>query len=114
MNYFCKNCKHSFETPDGDEVKACPHCQSKHFGPMIVKALIAKTPVAAGVPQKKFYTSTGIVYGDTKEAWKSYHVSRDVKQCVKCGNAAFKNDHRHKERVCVKCGEIYPLSRNMK
>jgi hypothetical protein len=56
----------------------------------------------------KFYEPR--VFGETKEAWKSFHAA-EVKQCTKCGGTDFRLDWKHKEKTCIKCGEIYPLPR---
>ena len=102
VKYYCKNCRNSFETEE--EADACPRCSSKY--------LEQKHEVKKETTSKRFYTKTGVVYGDTKNAWKSYHSNRDVKQCSKCGSDDFENNYRRRERICRKCGEIYPLPRS--
>ncbi|MFH1779824.1 MAG: hypothetical protein ABH803_01615 [Candidatus Micrarchaeota archaeon] len=103
MTFFCKNCRHIFEA--SDDQTTCPRCSSKHTEKKEEKS-VSNTGV------QKFYTTKGIVYGDTKNAWKSYHASRDVKQCAKCGGIDFKNDYKHREKICNSCGEIYSLPRS--
>ncbi|NUN11067.1 hypothetical protein HUU53_00275 [Candidatus Micrarchaeota archaeon] len=100
MKYYCKNCRNEFEAEDAE---ACPKCHSKH--------LDKKQEDSKPTTEKKFYSSTGMVYGDTKQAWKSFHSQSLTTQCRKCGSEKFKNDVKHRERICSQCGEIYPLPR---
>jgi uncharacterized protein (DUF983 family) len=50
------------------------------------------------------------VFGDTKDAWKSFHSS-SPSNCPKCGGTEFHRDFKHKEKTCKKCGEISSLRR---
>jgi len=108
--YECQNCKFEFEA---EEAVRCPRCSSQKI---ILKKIIDKTlkpniPQEGGAQEKKpFHYSSSQIYGDTKEAWKSFH-SQDVKACRRCGGTDFEINFRVKEKVCKKCGEIMPFQR---
>ncbi len=99
----CENCRFSFENGD-----SCPRCYSKK-----IRVFEKKTePAGAPVERKPmvFDRSGQRVFGDTKAAWKSFH-QRVQNDCSKCGGKEFKMDYKHKEKTCIKCGEIFPLPR---
>lgn len=112
--WLCANCKYRFE--GGEDMAACPRCTSRRVS--VVEERLPEPAAAAPTAEEKphvprsykFYDPR--VYGETKEAWKSFHAA-EVKACTKCGGADFRLDWKHKEKVCIKCGEIYPLPRRM-
>ncbi len=105
MKVSCSNCKLSFEADEDSNVRQCPRCSSKNL-----KFVRAEKEFEKREPQRRFYTSQGIVYGETKDAWKSFH-QQDAKACAKCGGIDFDLNFKRREKTCKKCGEIYPLPR---
>lgn len=109
MKVRCKNCRLEFNADDNARIEKCPRCSSKSLD---FKREPPKEAVPGAVKKddKRIYTSAGVVYGETKEAWKSFHAV-EAKACQKCGGTEFARDFRRKEKVCKKCGEIFSLPR---
>ncbi len=105
----CKNCKLEFTTDDSSKLTRCPRC-SAGKDKLDLQRDPLEAPKTSADPKKVVYSSSGIVYGDTKEAWKSFHRV-ESKACPKCGGTDFERDFKRKEKTCKKCGEIYPLAR---
>ena len=111
----CLNCKMRFESVEEPDV--CPRCNSGHVRPFgqeaprgSPKSLLG--PVEQTQERKAFVHVAGgqRVFGDTKDAWKSFHSS-SPSNCPKCGGTEFNRDFKHKEKTCKKCGEISSLRR---
>ncbi|GEM_PF-1068421 len=144
MKVRCKNCRLEFKTDDNSRVSRCARCDSDRLDitrDPIPEAKIENRPgdaqigtasaagplsqgVAVGQPgakpaateQPRVYSTSGsMVYGDTKDAWKSYHSnpSGGASGCPHCGGTAFELNYKRKEKICKKCGEILPLPRRM-
>ena len=99
----CLNCNYRFERGEN-----CPRCHSRK-----VKELEFKEKPFDPSEEKKtlVFDKTGQrIYGDTKEAWKSFH-NRVQNACPNCSGIEFSFDHKHKEKTCLKCGEILPIPR---
>ncbi|MEM4255502.1 MAG: hypothetical protein QXR53_04220 [Candidatus Norongarragalinales archaeon] len=102
----CLNCHFKFERGT-----YCPRCNSHKL-----KELEAKEPAEKPdetLQDKKpmvFDKSGQRVYGDTKQAWKSFH-NQVQNACPNCGGVEFDYDHRHKQKICKKCGEILFMPR---
>ncbi len=103
----CLNCNFKFERGT-----YCPRCNSHKL-----KELEAfEKPAAPGEGEAQerkpmvFDKSGQRVYGDTKEAWKSFH-SQVQNACPNCSGVEFTYDYRHKQKVCKKCGEILFMPR---
>ncbi|HLD62755.1 MAG TPA: hypothetical protein VI875_02725 [Candidatus Norongarragalinales archaeon] len=103
----CLNCNFKFERGT-----YCPRCNSHKVKELEVKEL--EKPAAGAEPQERkpmvFDKSGQRVYGDTKEAWKSFH-SQVQNACPGCTGTEFTYDYRHKQKVCKKCGEILFMPR---
>lgn len=117
MNVTCANCKLKFEAVDQASVKQCPRCSSRtslRFEKTDVEkkadAEAAKVIAAEAAEKPKVPATTGIVYGDTKNAWQSFHHN-ESKLCPKCSGTEFELNYKRKERVCKKCGEILSMPR---
>lgn len=104
MQVTCTNCRLSFKADDDSFVRECPRCSSTKL-----RKELDKKPDAPKEFKPRVYNASGVVYGDTKDAWKSFHA-QDVKTC-KCGSTEFDLNWKRKEKVCRKCGEVYALPR---
>lgn len=133
MKVRCKNCRLEFKADDRSRVSRCPRCDSDRLDitrdPLPVVPIenkpsdtqVGATPTtgaskpALGHEAPKVYSSGGsVVYGDTKDAWKSYHSNpTGGTGCPHCGGTAFEFNYKRKEKICKKCGEILPLPRRM-
>ena len=106
MKVTCTNCHLAFDADDDSKVEACPRCNSRKLRKEFVRK--------EGTPQQGFkprvYSSSGIVEGDTKQAWKSFH-NQQSSGCSRCGGTEFEMNFKRKEKVCKKCGDVYPLPR---
>jgi len=110
----CMNCKMRFEAEDEPDV--CPRCNSGRVRPFGQEEY-SKPKSFLGPVEKEFSSSAPVrlqggqrVFGDTKDAWKSFHSS-SPSNCPKCGGTEFTRDFKHKEKTCKKCGEISSLRR---
>jgi len=83
VKYACSNCNTAFY---GDELQQCPRCSSKKITAMYEKPKEGE----AGTP----------------------HVKYEEGACSKCGGKEFEFIWRRREKVCKKCGEIFPARRN--
>jgi len=102
----CLNCNFRFERGT-----YCPRCNSHKIKELAQKEF--EKPAAGEAAERKpmvFDKSGQRVYGDTKTAWKSFHNQVQT-ACPSCGGAEFDYDHRHKQKVCKKCGEILFMPR---
>ena len=104
MKVTCLNCRLFFNADDDSKVEQCPRCSSRNL-----KKEFEKKEGAAAAFKPRVYSSSGMVHGDTKEAWRSFH-NQGVSQC-KCGSTEFELNFKRKEKVCKKCGEVYALPR---
>jgi len=112
----CLNCKMRFEAAEEPDV--CPRCSSGHVRPFGQEDTSGKPKSFLGPVQKEAAAGSGAprlqggqrVFGDTKDAWKSFHSSSPT-NCPKCGGTNFTRDFKHKERTCKNCGEISSLRR---
>lgn len=103
---YCENCKFTFEVGS-----TCPRCNSQKIREKTVTVVPASGAPASGERKTMVFDRGGQrVFGDTKEAWKSFH-QRVQTACAKCNGVKFKTDYKHKEKTCENCGEIYPLPR---
>ncbi|MFH0834964.1 MAG: hypothetical protein V1881_01330 [Candidatus Micrarchaeota archaeon] len=104
VTFECLNCRARFED---DEPEKCPRCSSGRLR----RASVQEPPkVAVPFTEKKSHVRSSMVYGDTKDAWKSFH-NQEVKTCLECGGAEFDMNWKKKERVCRKCGAVSRLAR---
>lgn len=120
--FVCLNCNFRFERGS-----FCPRCNSRKLKQLEFKEPVKATAGVAGsvgapgtvastetkpVDNKPlvFDKSGQRVYGDSKEAWKSFHKQVQV-ACPKCGGVKFHYDMRHKEKTCANCGEILFMPR---
>lgn len=104
----CLNCHFKFE-----KGAYCPRCSSHKLRELVSKEM--EKPAAADAPQEKktlVFDKKGqrMVYGDTKESWKSFH-SQVQSECPNCKGTEFNYDYRHKQKICKKCGEILFMPR---
>ncbi|MFH1056891.1 MAG: hypothetical protein V1717_03800 [Candidatus Micrarchaeota archaeon] len=100
----CLNCHFRFERGT-----YCPRCNSHKIRELEFKEKEAPAPGQERKPLV-FDKSGQRIFGDTKDAWKSFHSSVQT-ACPNCGGTDFGMDHKHKEKTCRKCGEIMPLPR---
>jgi len=122
MKVRCKNCRLEFKADDNSRVDRCPRCDSDKLEktrepvePKVENRPGDRQIGATGHEAPKVYSSGGsVVYGDTKDAWKSYH-SNPVggAGCPHCGGTSFEFNYKRKEKICKKCGEIMSLPRRM-
>ncbi len=123
MKVRCKNCRLEFKTDDNSRVSRCSRCDSDKLEftrDPLPETIPAATPAGTAKPgtessPKVYSTSGAMVYGDTKDAWKSYHSNPGggASGCPHCGGSAFEFNYKRKEKICKKCGEILPLPRRM-
>lgn len=133
MKVRCKNCRLEFKADDRSRVSRCPRCDSDRLD--ITRDPLPDAPIAnkpgdvqvgattagqtgakpASSDSPKVYSTSGtVVYGDTKDAWKSYHSNPSGGAgCPHCGGTSFEFNYKRKEKICKKCGEILPLPRRM-
>lgn len=120
MKVRCKNCRLEFKTDDNSRVSRCSRCDSDKLEftrDPLPEAKAGDGAVTAAKPassdQPKIYSTSGaMIYGDTKDAWKSYHSNpAGGLGCPHCGGTAFEFNYKRKEKTCKKCGEILPLPR---
>src|SRR3989338_8386898 len=98
----CLNCNFKFERGD-----FCPRCSSRKVRELEFK----EKPPSEEKPKPMVFDKSGQrIFGDTKTAWKSFH-NKVQNTCLNCSGTQFSFDHKHKEKTCVKCGEILPLQR---
>ena len=98
----CLNCNFRFERGD-----FCPRCSSRKTKELEFK----ENPAEEGPRKPMVFNREGQrVFGDTKDAWKSFH-NKAQNACPGCGGTDFSFDHKRKEKSCVKCGEILPMPR---
>ena len=122
--FTCQNCHFSFPS---SEANVCPRCNSKRLikkhgdfkrdagGVSVKKQELQKQKQES---QKQELQNTRVllqkdsarVFGDTKEAWKSFHTS-EMSSCPYCGGTRFSFDFKHKEKVCSNCGAVLSLRR---
>ncbi len=123
MKVRCKNCRLEFKADDNSRVSRCARCDSDKLeitrdpisdakpGASVVATSGAKPATDA---PKVYSTGGAMVYGDTKDAWKSYHSNPSGGLgCPHCGGTSFEFNYKRKEKICKKCGEILPLPRRM-
>ena len=104
----CQNCRLVFSDL---EARACPRCNSTHLIRHVKKSEGAEKQTDAVGPHSVQHTgSTQRIFGDTKDAWKSFHSS-EVSSCPQCGGTRFSLDFKHKEKVCSNCGAVLSLRR---
>ncbi|HIH20313.1 TPA: hypothetical protein HA244_03520 [Candidatus Micrarchaeota archaeon] len=103
----CVNCNFKFERGS-----SCPRCHSQKLRELEFKDKKDELQAGPSQPAKPmvFDKSGQRVFGDTKTAWKSFH-NKVQNACPNCSGTEFSFDHKHKEKTCVKCGEILPLQR---
>ncbi|MBI4360206.1 TFIIB-type zinc ribbon-containing protein [Candidatus Micrarchaeota archaeon] len=107
MKVRCKNCHLEFTADDFRRVEQCPRCNSKSLD----KTRDPPKPVEEKKDDApKVYGASGVIHGDTKAAWKSFHQS-EQKLCPNCGGSEFLLDFKRKEKTCKKCGDVLPLAR---
>lgn len=102
----CLNCKLVFRGVGS----ACPRCNSKNVRKNVSAKPERKAAVAHPASDAAKRAPFRAVYGDTKNAWQSFH-NTSVTQCPACGSTEFENDFKHKQKYCKKCGEIISLRR---
>ncbi|HLC47524.1 MAG TPA: hypothetical protein VJI13_00480 [Candidatus Norongarragalinales archaeon] len=138
MKYECENCKLNFDT---EEPQNCPRCSSRKIrraydkkkfderggpasgghgshaggraGPL--PSISQPSGPAGGsgsTGDKVAYSHQSFIGREGKEGWRDFHKS-EVRQCADCGGLEFEFNWKHKERICKKCGAIYPLPRRM-
>lgn len=117
--FLCQNCRFIFsETGTADaSVRVCPRCNSKNTVKQARQAPAADTQSESAdkktvrlATQHYKIGSTQRVFGETKEAWKSFHSS-EIASCPHCGGTRFSLDFKHKEKVCLNCGTVLSLRR---
>ncbi|MFH0971532.1 MAG: hypothetical protein V1835_03105 [Candidatus Micrarchaeota archaeon] len=110
MKYECDNCKLLFES---DDPQICPRCSSKKIRHASErKKFDTKLATTTHQHEKVAYSHTSFVGRDGKEGWRDFHKA-EVRGCADCGGIDFDLNWKHKEKVCKKCGAIYPLPRRM-
>ncbi len=117
--FLCQNCRLIFSGTGAVDAltRVCPRCNSKNVVKQAKQAPAAnmqsesadeKTVMPA--TQHRKIGSTQRVFGETKEAWKSFHSS-EIASCPHCGGTRFSLDFKHKEKVCSNCGAVLSLRR---
>jgi hypothetical protein len=96
--------KHFKHADAGASAKPAESLREQHPASAVSPA----APGASATPQQK--GSGQRVFGDTKEAWKSFHAS-EIASCPHCGGVRFTLDFKHKEKVCSNCGAVLSLRR---
>lgn len=109
MKYACENCSLQWEAEDA---VICPRCSSRKVG----KAAFEKRKFAEEKPQltekreRVAYSHQSFAARDGKEGWKDFHKS-EIRACLECGGLEFDLNWKHKEKVCRKCGSVFPMQR---
>ena len=98
----CQRCRHAFVSTS-TALTECPRCHSSN---VICKAL---TPGEAAATEAAQSHKESLTTG--KQSWRDFHSSGTSQKCPKCGSTRFKLDYKHKERICINCGELLPLPR---
>ncbi len=112
--FSCANCGFRFPS---DEQKNCPRCSSADVSEF-KQVRSERGGVAVVREERQFPSAPGdaparkpMVYREGKAGWQDFHTQTAVNECPKCGGKDFTLDYGKKEKVCKKCGEIYPLPR---
>ncbi len=107
VKYTCENCNLPFEAEDALN---CPRCSSRKIKRVFEKKPATITVPGTAAPERLAYSHVNMAGREGKEGWKDFHKS-DVKACIECGGLDFDLNWKHKEKVCKKCGAIFPLPR---
>jgi len=97
----CQSCRYAF-AEDAAAVE-CPRCHASN---------VLCRPFKEG--EKEAFASTQArkeALTTSKQSWREFHASGAAQKCPRCGGGQFKLDYKHKEKVCLKCGELLPLPR---
>lgn len=105
MKFLCKNCNLRF---DADEAVICPRCSSKDVEKQLEKRKEGEERTFEG--RKIVYSTNRVAYSDTKEGWKAFHGNQ-MTVCSDCGGSEFDFNWKRKEKICRKCGSVFPLAR---
>jgi hypothetical protein len=113
MKFCCQNCRLKFDAHEGSLV--CPRCSSKRIEQVVDKKKKAEEGGAhagqagqAGQAGKSFGPRGPSVLGEGKEAWMAAQTF-EIKVCPDCGSTEFDLNFKRREKVCRKCGSIFPL-----
>lgn len=110
MKYECENCKLEFESEDPLN---CPRCSSRKIKKSFPKKPFDDKAATEKRPGGVVFSTRDLSGREGKEGWREFHSS-EVKACSECGSVDFTLNWKHKEKVCNKCGSIFPLPRRMK
>ncbi len=110
MKYECENCKLQF---DSDDPQICPRCSSRRIKRAIERKKFDDKAASGGpLKERTAFSHQSFIGRDGKEGWRDFHKT-DVRGCADCGGTDFELNWKHKEKICKKCGAIYPLPRRM-
>jgi RNA polymerase subunit RPABC4/transcription elongation factor Spt4 len=109
MKYECENCKLQF---DSDDPQICPRCSSRKIRRAFEKKKVEDKPVAIIQKEKVAYSHQSFAGREGKEGWRDFHNTQ-IRGCTDCGGTDFDFNWKHKEKICKKCGAIFPLPRRM-
>ena len=97
----CQTCRYAF--PNETQLCECPRCHSPN---VLCRPLQPGEKEAFSSAQvKKESLTTG------KASWREFHLSGASQKCPKCNGSNFKLDYKHKEKICLTCGDILALPR---
>lgn len=108
MKYSCENCSLQWEAEDA---VICPRCSSRKVGRAFEKKKFAEDkPQFTERRERVAYSHQSFAARDGKEGWKDFHKS-EIRACMECGSTDFDLNWKHKEKVCRKCGSVFPMQR---
>ncbi|MFA4946027.1 MAG: hypothetical protein WC607_00590 [Candidatus Micrarchaeia archaeon] len=98
----CQACRYSFISEAA--VFECPRCHGQSLTTRVATHEDEIAAQASALTRKENLTGG-------KESWREFHSSGSNAVCPKCNGTQFKLDYKHKERICLSCGELLPLPR---